>query len=585
MKKDNKGFSLIELMVAIIILALVVTPLLHSFMTVMRTNAKSRRLLRTTTVAENVMEGLSGLSIETIAQQFHLKDGSELESIDPTADKPDFPYDENDFIFKNMAGDDFDYGEIVPKQDLSIVNPSDPTVIGALGPYSSSVSSNVNSMNKVLHQFKERDLSVGDIHNQKYYFYMKNVKEDRQTYDVRITLDASVYRSEEIVTEADGTKAIQSANIGPDYDHTYNEDLMVNVDRMNSKTDFTWIEPAEAKALAAKALYENHFLHILDEDTYNKLEDWEKESDQDHFNYFKSHGGSELMNYIYNNMEAHYNVVIDADENNYIVTFFLLAYCDCPVPTCNSEKFRSHFIESGGGGVMESGDESNQNGVLFKELLYSDLKNIYLFYYPTYDISGKISDYVNIFDYRGLDEKPVNIYIIKQKNGEPTYIEESTYKMKFRYFENHIMDLLYDNSKSISSYSCTNRIRSNLCTIQNIGEGTENAEQIEYYIGYYFLDEEVEATPTEAKKYFGFDKNSTSDDPSTWVPNMTGESSNVNDYIYLKTVEVYPGGTFDELGNNLAAFDFEERYDSNGVPQSDEAKLAKKRINVLTSRK
>lgn len=584
MKKDNKGFSLIELMVAIIILALVVTPLLHSFMTVMRTNAKSRRLLRTTTVAENVMEGLSGLSIETIAQQFHLKDEPDPDDIDPDTTSP---YDESEFIFLNMAGDDFDYGEVVPKQDLSIVNPSDPTVIGALGPYSSSVSTNVNSINTVLHQFKERDLSVNDIHNQKYYFYMKNVKEDRQTYDVRITLDASVYRSEEIVTEADGTKAIQSANIGPDYDHTYNEDLMVNVDRMNSKTDFTWIEPAEAKALAAKALYENHFMPIFDEEAYNKLEDWEKEfadynTNQDHFNYFKSRG-SELMNFIYNNMEAHYDIFIDPVGNEYSVTFILTAYCDCPVPGCS---LPAHFIATGGGGTIEFGSESNKNGVLFKELLYSDLKNIYLFYYPTYDISGKISDYITIYDYRGLNESPVNIYIIKQKNGEPTYIEEKNYKMKFSYFEENLWDLVDEHTtKSINDYSCTNRIRSNLCTIQSLSGGTETAEQIEYFLGNFIADSPISATPAEAKKYFGFDKNSTSDDPDTWVPNMTGESSNVNDYIYLKTVEVYPGGTFDELGNNLAAFDFEERYDSNGVPQSDEAKLAKKRINVLTSRK
>ena len=55
-KQNNKGFTLIELLVAITVLAIVITPLLHSFVSSHRVNAKSKQLMRATTLAQNEME-------------------------------------------------------------------------------------------------------------------------------------------------------------------------------------------------------------------------------------------------------------------------------------------------------------------------------------------------------------------------------------------------------------------------------------------------------------------------------------------------------------------------------------------------
>lgn len=55
-KTDNKGYTLVELIVAIGILAIVVAPLLQGFVTSAKTNTKARKLLAATTVAENLME-------------------------------------------------------------------------------------------------------------------------------------------------------------------------------------------------------------------------------------------------------------------------------------------------------------------------------------------------------------------------------------------------------------------------------------------------------------------------------------------------------------------------------------------------
>ena len=55
-KTDNRGVSLIELLVAVCIMAIIVVPLLHSFATSYRVNARSRQTMRATTLAQNEME-------------------------------------------------------------------------------------------------------------------------------------------------------------------------------------------------------------------------------------------------------------------------------------------------------------------------------------------------------------------------------------------------------------------------------------------------------------------------------------------------------------------------------------------------
>ena len=69
-KKNNTGFSLVELIVTITILAIVVLPLLNAFVLSVRTNAKAKERLRLTSIAENMMEGIEKMSLEELAYQF-----------------------------------------------------------------------------------------------------------------------------------------------------------------------------------------------------------------------------------------------------------------------------------------------------------------------------------------------------------------------------------------------------------------------------------------------------------------------------------------------------------------------------------
>ncbi|MCR4677204.1 MAG: type II secretion system GspH family protein [Lachnospiraceae bacterium] len=62
-KMNNEGFSLVEVLVAVIILALVAGPVLMAFVMSARFNARARESQRVGVVAESVMEEFKGLSI------------------------------------------------------------------------------------------------------------------------------------------------------------------------------------------------------------------------------------------------------------------------------------------------------------------------------------------------------------------------------------------------------------------------------------------------------------------------------------------------------------------------------------------
>ena len=65
-KLNNKGFTLVELVAAIAILAIVVTPLMNSFISSARINRNARKVMVATDVAQNLIEGYSEKTFESI---------------------------------------------------------------------------------------------------------------------------------------------------------------------------------------------------------------------------------------------------------------------------------------------------------------------------------------------------------------------------------------------------------------------------------------------------------------------------------------------------------------------------------------
>ncbi len=64
---DNRGLTLVEILLAMTILAIIVVPLSHAFVTAARVNQDSRERLRITTAAQDIMEGLVADDLEDLA--------------------------------------------------------------------------------------------------------------------------------------------------------------------------------------------------------------------------------------------------------------------------------------------------------------------------------------------------------------------------------------------------------------------------------------------------------------------------------------------------------------------------------------
>ncbi|MDD6627317.1 MAG: prepilin-type N-terminal cleavage/methylation domain-containing protein [Lachnospiraceae bacterium] len=138
---SNSGFSLVELLIAVTILAIIVIPLLHMFITSTKINVKSRQTLRATTVAQDIMEGLKAYTLEEVRSQFEPPEGAE--------------------------GSGYHY----PTDGFYVID-------------SSMIQGGVRELTELEHEGEEI-----------YYFGIENIKLQGGEYDAFIELDASTYGS------------------------------------------------------------------------------------------------------------------------------------------------------------------------------------------------------------------------------------------------------------------------------------------------------------------------------------------------------------------------------------------------------
>ena len=137
----NAGFSLLELLIAVTILAIITIPMLHMFVTSARINGKSRITLRATVLAQDIVEGLKAYHIEEIQDQFNGVEDFEM-------------------LNSSVIAGDCTYSEDVQREkDENGEDPSDPS-----------------------------KAKPG-----RYYFVLRNAKLENSKFDVLISVDATGY--------------------------------------------------------------------------------------------------------------------------------------------------------------------------------------------------------------------------------------------------------------------------------------------------------------------------------------------------------------------------------------------------------
>lgn len=159
-RMDNKGFTLVELLIAIAIIAIIVSPILDGIVTSMRVNKKSDALQKETAMANTVMEGMENMSLEDIAVKLSVNNS-----------------DIADMFPAGVCDNSSVLGEITTgSKCITEKNAGTKTVTKADG----------STVEVPVYSYDFNKNTAG-----KYVFALNDMKYDGETYDVRVTLDAS----------------------------------------------------------------------------------------------------------------------------------------------------------------------------------------------------------------------------------------------------------------------------------------------------------------------------------------------------------------------------------------------------------
>lgn len=175
-KNSNKGFSLVEMLVAISLLTIVVASLTQVLISASKVNQKSKRTMSATEMAQNMFEGINSKTPEdAIVELSSLAYSSDVILDEPMSIIPD-----------GMSYDDLgEYKYVTDPSTGAVVYKADASTGGdAVRSIASDLSSGT---------LKYRCKGFKENSDGKYTFWIQGLKQMETYYDVRITFDASQY--------------------------------------------------------------------------------------------------------------------------------------------------------------------------------------------------------------------------------------------------------------------------------------------------------------------------------------------------------------------------------------------------------
>lgn len=203
---QNSGFSLIELLLSISILAIIIVPLLNNFVTAAKANAEAKRLQSETLLAQNLLEEIKAKSVVDVAKEFN------------------YPLD-----FPTYAGQVYE----LKLDEYGVLQRVSETEKSSMKIVATDESGNTSY-----------EYTFIDKTEEPYYYAIKNIAEGGFQYDALITLDGRAYISQDLA----GNK------------YGYNTFEMPLISDLNSEKNIVAMETYEGET-AITALYNNHMVY------------------------------------------------------------------------------------------------------------------------------------------------------------------------------------------------------------------------------------------------------------------------------------------------------------------------------------
>lgn len=173
-KDDNRGITLVELIVSIAILAIIVLPFLNAFVTATKTNVKARNKMNATHLATNIMEGIENNSMKTMAYQFNYpSEGFDL------ADGFDMADGSNakELYYRNGK-----YTDVSRLEDVMNAHPEAENL-------DKWMTSSIHKKNNTAFLGDTSSWKFVENKEHKYYFWMTDVKSGTKKYNAMVTVD------------------------------------------------------------------------------------------------------------------------------------------------------------------------------------------------------------------------------------------------------------------------------------------------------------------------------------------------------------------------------------------------------------